>query len=223
MSILGLRRKIVQIWQWLVTTWRWLAEGKKVFLCLCVIAAAVAVPFFLSRSEVSIRSAGYVLQLLGMIFAIRGLLSIRAHFGQPPLWNLFLDWLKRFPKWRRSVAASVGVASSVMVGGKVRAEVWTPDNPDHPIEKRIEGIVRNQERLRDGQREHANSIDELENSYKEHKKDVAEQAKRMEDEIRLDLETLHTSDLITSIVGLVWLTVGITLSTMASELYRWLC
>lgn len=191
-------------------------------MCLLVIAAAVALGFCTWRSDISIRLAGYVLQLIGMIFAIRGLLSIRAHFGQTLLRKIFLNWLKRFPKWKRNVIAGVLSANLALVGMKARGEVWTPDNSDQPIEKRIEGIVKNLERIRTEQCEHANSIDELRQSHEEHKKTVAEQAKKMEDEIHSELESLHTSDLITSVIGLVWLTVGITMSTMAPELYQWL-
>ena len=72
------------------------------------------------------------------------------------------------------------------------------------------------------QHEHTNSIDELKQSHEEHKKKVAEQAKKIENEIHSELELLHTGDLITSVVGLVWLTVGITMSTMAPEIYQWL-
>ena len=49
-----------------------------------------------------------------------------------------------------------------------------------------------------------------------------EQAKKIENEIHSELELLHTGDLIPAVVVLVWLIVGITMSTMAPELYQWL-
>ena len=207
---------------WVLEIWRWLAEGEIVFMCLLVIASAIALVFCTWRSEVSIRLAGYVLQLIGMIFAIRGLLSIRAHFGQTLLRKIFLNWLKRFPKWKRNVVLELNSANIASAGMKSGAEVWTPDNSKQSVEKRIEGIVKNLERIRTVQHEHTNSIDELKQSHEEHKKKVAEQAKKIENEIHSELELLHTGDLITSVVGLVWLTVGITMSTMAPEIYQWL-
>lgn len=93
----------------------WLAEGKLVFIYLLVIAASIILGFVIWSSEVLIRSSGSVLQFIGMLFAIRGLLSIRA-----------------------------------------------------------------------------------------------------------ELESLHAGDLIKPILGLVWLTKGITISTMSPELYKWL-
>jgi len=207
---------------WVLEIWRWLAEGEIVFMCLLVIASAIALVFCTWRSEVSIRLAGYVLQLIGMIFAIRGLLSIRTHFGQTLLRKIFLNWLKRFPKWKRNVVLELNSANIASAGMKSGAEVWTPDNSKQSVEKRIEGIVKNLERIRTVQHEHTNSIDELKQSHEEHKKKVAEQAKKIENEIHSELELLHTGDLITSVVGLVWLTVGITMSTMTPEIYQWL-
>lgn len=141
MSILRLR-------QWVVEIWRWLAEGKLVFICLFVITAAAILGFVIWHSEDSIRSAGYALQLIGMIFAVRGLLRIRAHFGQPLLRKLLFDWFKRFPKWKRSVVIGVGVGHMALAGMKARVEVWRPDDPNKPIEQRIDGIIKNLERIR---------------------------------------------------------------------------
>jgi len=208
---------------WVLEIWRWLAEREIEFMCLLVIASAIALGFCTTwRNEVSIRSAGCLLQLIGMCFAIRGLLSIRTHFGQTLLRKIFLNWLKRFPKWKRNVVLELNSANIASAGMKSGAEVWTPDNSEQSVEKRIEGIVKNLERIRTVQHEHTNSIDELKQSHEEHKKKVAEQAKKIENEIHSELELLHTGDLITSVVGLVWLTVGITMSTMTPEIYQWL-
>jgi hypothetical protein len=51
------------------------------------------------------------------------------------------------------------------------------------------------------------------------KKVITEKTEQLESNIKSDLETLHTSDITTSLVGLIWLTVGITFSTLARELH----
>ena len=213
---------IKRLWQWIVRLQLWLAEAKVIFLCFLVILAAIFLGFVTWSSETSIRSAGYGLQIIGMIFAIRGLLSIRTHFDQPLLRTIFIYWLKRFPKWKQNVVIGVGAAEMKSMVGKARAEVWTPDNPEHPVEQRVEALVENLERVRKEQREHTECIDKLQDSHEKHKKEVAEQSKKIEEDIRSDLESLHTNDIVVSLVGLVWLTVGISLSTMAPELYLWL-
>jgi len=187
-----------------------------------VVLAPVLLGFVAWHSEESIRIAGYALQLVGMIFAIRGLLGVREHFGQPLLRHLFLKWIKRFPRWKRKVVIGAGTGLVSMAGMKARAEVWTPDNPEKTVEERIDSIIKNLDRIRDEQREHAQLIDKLKDSHEKHKKQVADESKKLKEDIQSDLESLHTSDLITSLVGLVWLTVGITMSTLAPELSKWL-
>lgn len=190
-------------------------------MCLFVIAASIALGFFAWRSEMSIRLAGYGLQLIGMIFAIRALTRIRAYFQQTLLRDLFFDWLKRFPRWKNAIIINATTAHLGIAGMKASVDDWSPDNPDQTVEKRLENLVKNLERLRNQQHQHAELVYELRNSHEQHKKNIAEQTKKMEDDIRAELESLHTSDFMTSVVGLVWLTVGITFSTMAPELYDW--
>ncbi|MCU7828250.1 MAG: hypothetical protein KZQ85_04220 [Candidatus Thiodiazotropha sp. (ex Myrtea sp. 'scaly one' KF741663)] len=211
-----------QLKLWIKSVWHWLVEAKLAFMCLLVITAAIMLGFVTWSSETSIRFAGYVLQFIGMLFAIRGLLSIRAHFGQPLLRELFINWLKRFPKWKRNVVIGAGTAHAGLAGMKARVEVWSPDDPSLPIEERIEKIINNLDKIRIEQGAHAKLIDDLKDSHEEHKKLIAEKTKKIEENIHDELESLHTSDLITSLVGLVWLTAGITMSTMSQELYKWL-
>ena len=192
------------------------------FMGLFVVLAAVLLGFVTWHSEASARIAGYVLQFIGMVFTIRGLLGVRAHFGQPLLRHLFVNWIKQFPKWKRNVVINADSEFLVMTGMKASAEVWTPDDPNKPTEQRIEAILKNLERIRNEQQEHTNWIAELKESHEEQKKQVAEQNKKLREDIHSDLESLHTSDLITSLVGLICLTVGITMSTFALEFSNFL-
>ncbi len=211
--------KLNRLKSWFVAFSHWIAEANPMIVCFLVILAALLLGLFTWSSEISIRASGYVLQLIGMVFAVRGLLSVRAHFGQPLLRVLLMNWFKRFPRWKRNVVVGVGTANLAVVGMKARAEVWTPDDPSKSIEERIAGLVKNLERIREGQRQHLNLIDDLSESQKEHKKETEKRNKEIEKDIRSDLEVLHTGDLIVSLVGLIWLTVGITLSTLAPEIY----
>jgi hypothetical protein len=102
---------------------------------LSIVVIAVFLGFVTWHSELSIKSAGYALQLFGMIFAIRGLLRIREHFGQPLLRQLFLNWFKRFPKWKKSIVVSPEPAHLTMTGGKAYLEVWSRDDPNKPPEE----------------------------------------------------------------------------------------
>lgn len=208
--------------RWLVECWWWFAEGKIVFVCIVVIGAAVAIGIYTFRSEASIRLTGYFLQLIGMVFAIRGLLCVRAHFGQPSLKQGLVDWLIKFPKWNHDHVVEADVKMGVLTGFKADVEVWATDQPDKSLKERLDDVVANQGWLRAQFREQRISVAVLENRHKEHEKETAQRDKEIEEELRNDLESLHTSDLLISLVGLVWVTVGITMSTMAPEIYQWL-
>ena len=208
--------------QWAIDVWRWLGEAELVFMGIFVGSAAALLGFLTWHSEQSIRVAGYALQLIGMVFAIRGLLSIREHFGQPLLRHLLLIWIKRFPKWKKSVVVAANSVHMTTVTSKARVEDWTPDYPEKPVHQRIDAIIKNLDRIRNEQQEHARLIDELKDSHEKHKKQFEKENKKIREDIRSDRESLHTSDLITSLMGLVWLTVGITMSTLAPEFSKWL-
>jgi hypothetical protein len=210
-----------------VTIWfrefrRWAAESEVAILCALVITWAMVLGFWSWHSEVSIRSAGYGLQLLGMILAMLGLLRIRAHFGHAPLRRLVIAWLTRFPKWKRGVVVSAPAAAVMFFSTRSRGEIWIPDNSELPCDKRIAGVVANQDRLRLQLSELWNSMEQLKTNQEDTKSRTAKDIKSMSDEIRSNLESLHTSDWAVSLVGLVWLAFGITLSTLAPELFRWL-
>jgi hypothetical protein len=208
--------------RWLKEFVQWLSEAKAVIMCILVTVAALVLGCVTWNSEVSVRSAGYALQLIGMIFAISGLLSIREYFGQPLLRENFFEWLKRFPKWKRSLILGAASGNYTLTGMNARVEVWSPDNDELPIEERVSRLVKNLETIRQEQREHFDNIDKLKQSHEEHKQEVAKNTKEIESNLRSDLESLHTNDLITSLVGLTWLTIGITMSTLAPEIHSWL-
>jgi len=189
---------------------------------LLIVLAAILLGCVTWEGEESIRVAGYALQFIGMVFAIRGLLGIREHFGQTLLRQLFLKWIKRFPKWKANIVVAANTAHMKTIVSKACVEEWTPDDPKRPVQQRIDGIIENLNRIRNDQQEHAKSIDELKASHEKHVKQVIEENRKMKENIQSDLESLHTSDLITSLVGLIWLTVGITMSTLAPEFSKWL-
>ncbi len=203
---------------WLKRTYAWLIEAQEFLVCTLVIISALIFSLYIFPSENSIRIAGYVLQLLGMIFAVLGVLSIRVHFGHPSLSSLVENWLKRFPKWRNNIVIEVGSAKLKLKGGRARIEVWTPDNPESPIEERVSSIVQNLDRIRDELKSNYFDINGLKDQLGSINNEQEEARNKLEEKINKDFESFHTKDVLKSLVGLVWLTVGITLSTLPCEI-----
>ena len=218
MGIPNLKRHL----NWLHAVLLWIAAARSVFMCLLVLIAAFMFAFYSWGSEVSVRVSGYFLEMLGVSLTAVGLLRIRSHFGQAPLRELFIGWLHRFPKWKRDVVIGVGAVSAGIAGMKARLEVWTPDKPDSPVDKRIEGILKNLQRLREAQAETENRLDALQQSHEDSRKAEAEARRNLESTLRADLESLHTDDIMMSLCGLVWLAFGLSMSTLSQEIVKWL-
>ena len=209
-------KRMKKIIEW----WNWFAEGKQVFMCLLVIVAALLLCMYTWKSETSIRVSGYCLQFIGMLFAIFGLLDIRKHLQQPLLRDLFINWIQRFPILKKRSPQNytsdrgVGFAGSVSVDG-----IWIKDNPDRSLEDRVSLLAENLEIIRKKQRQHDDLIAKLKGSHEEQVKEVKKQNQEIREEFQKNLETLHIGGWINSMVGLIWLTVGITLSTLSQEIY----
>ena len=128
---------IRQFQLWIKRLGLWLWEGKLIYMLLLVIANAVLWGIFTYQSEFSIRLTGYLLQLVGMFFAIRGLLGIRAHFGQPSLIELFFAWVKRAPKWKGSIKIDGKTSNANFSTTKAKVEIWSTDDPSLQTDERI--------------------------------------------------------------------------------------
>ncbi len=120
------------------------------------------------------------------------------------------------------VALWIGVSIAAKATGSAHLTAWTPDTQEGSLEQRVQAVVENLDRLRSAQSKQDTELRKLKDSHESHRKEVAENTERLEKTLRSDLESLHTADLLTSLVGLGWLTSGIFLSTLAPELYCWL-
>ncbi len=208
--------------EWFREIWYWLSEGKAIFLGFLVLAVALAMVFSVWKSEQSIRITGYILQLIGIAITLRGILSVREHFGQQPLRKIFLIWMKRFPRWKRKPIMGSGAVVANQPTVSASGIVWSPDDPEWELEKRVENILKNVDSLSKKQSELIRDVNSLKVGQDEQRKLFEDRTAQLERGIRSDLEILHTGDVLISLVGVLWMTAGISLSTLSKELSRWL-
>jgi hypothetical protein len=211
--------------------WRWLLCGPaswtkrtKIVVALGVIgivaaSAAAFCPWW--RTEFSIRLAGYLLQLVALAFAVSVLLRIRAHFFgkmlRKTLHVWFRSWWRQRP-WKRKAVVGGSEGQLAVTGCSARLEVWTRDNPEHSVEKRINAIINNLERLREADRKLCEGIDRLQDELDAYKKESRSEINDVESRIQRVRAAFHTGDWAGSFLGLLYLMVGVTFSTMAPEL-----
>ena len=106
-------------------------------------------------------------------------------------------------------------------GGSARLEVWTNVDPTAPVEKRIEGLTRNLDRLRERVTQLQAEMDKqrLQHSEALHQE---QQARAKGDEhLRTRLEAAETGGLHITFVGVIWLFLGVLLATLAQEISVW--
>lgn len=205
-----------RFFRWIKDFYCWVAEGKKVYVAIFVPICVFYPAIWLSPDY--IRWSGWMLQLLGMLLAINGLLKVRSYFISETLYELFVNWLNRFPTGKGKTFTQTG---NINLNLRVKAQqgLWSSDNVNLSIEERIERIIENINRIKEKQNKHANDIDDLKVSDEKIMKTVEEADKKVEESIESNLKSLHTDGFITSLAGLLWLTVGLTMSTMAQELF----
>lgn len=198
----------------------WLLEARLAILFCLFLLLAGLISFYTWPTEQSIRATGYMLQLLGMILAIRGVLKIREHFRHPTIKCMLVTWFKRIPKWRKS-GISIAPSMSVSITGMdAILEVWSHDKPGETLEKRLEAVLRNLNTLRETQRNHSGQISEIKKEHKKYIKAQNDEINNIKKELNTESEKVHTNDILVSLVGLVWLIFGITLSTFPSEILQ---
>lgn len=129
--------------------------------------------------------------------------------------------MSRFPRWRRRIVFGAGAGTLGVAGVSARGHVWSTVDPSAPIEVRLEAVVRNVERLDERLIQVQNEMDsELRKHSDELRKE--QQIRATDDEqIQLRLEAAQTGGLYITFIGVIWLFVGVLLSTISPEIARW--
>ena len=86
---------------WLKRLWLWFKELSHFWLSLVVLLPLISYAFLPTLEETRLRIAGLVLQLCGIGTVARGISQTRQLFGHPSIVESSLQWLRRFPSFRR--------------------------------------------------------------------------------------------------------------------------
>ncbi|MEH6517277.1 MAG: hypothetical protein V7742_11365 [Halioglobus sp.] len=203
---------------WIKRVWRWVLEGEAVIAGVLAITCALLFAFYPAATQTAINRSGYGLQILGMMLAIRGLLHIRSHFELPSLLSLFKDWGYGFPRWRRDLHLNAESTEINTKTGRAAITHWSPDDKSLPIADRLNEVVKNVERIRKSQIDEQERVDNLEQLHEAQMEELTNKAKQSEATIKSNLERLHSEGMLEALMGLILLTIGITLSTLSNEL-----
>ena len=196
----------------------WLTEPRVFWLTVAVLLAAVVVAFWPEMTEPRVRITGWALELFGLGTVAWGIRETRRQFGRSDILENFRAWWARRPKLRQQVVAGAAAfaAGRASVSGTGYASHGTPLNPT--LEDRVVALEANvrvaNERVGQVQRELHKEVVARDEAFSSERR-----TREKEDtKIKQKLESVETGGLYVSMMGVVWLAVGLTFSTIPNEL-----
>lgn len=207
---------------WLKALFHWLAEPDLVWMALLVVVLAVLIAFRPGVSEIHVRLTGLVLQLLGLSTVVYGIRETRKLFGRPSFRQLLREWLSRFPRWRRDAFIYAGTGAMTLTGGSATARGWHKVDPTAPIETQLDALTRNVEQMNERLIQMQKDGD---SELRKHSESLRQERQFREDgDARLHkrLEAAETGGLHISFIGVIWIFLGLILSTVSPEIAQWM-
>lgn len=196
----------------------WLAEPKRFWLTLAVLLVATYIALSPPTEEARVRRVGWILEIFGVGTVMWDLRSRRVQFGKPSMVVWAKGWLRRFPSIRSRVVTSAaigagGIGSSTAFG---RASVLP--GKDASLQQRVEFL---ENALAAAERRIDEVEMELQAEVRNRKAEFAKEKVERQAEserLRVALASAQTAELHTLTMGIVWLSWGLTLSTLPQEL-----
>lgn len=193
-------------------------EPRHFWLCASVCAAAIAVVLSQGGAEPAVRLVGLVLQLLGIVTVVWGIVETREFFGMQSPLKLLVQWLSRFPLRRRTIAVAVGEAVEANDALSVRGHKSWPIDPTAPLEQRVSALERNlplvQERISNFQTE----LDRTAQALNDQLRFEQQHRLALSHELQNQLKTYGTGGLHISAIGAAWVFLGTVFGTASIEI-----
>jgi hypothetical protein len=210
--------RLVTLTRFVQSVGRWLAAASLLWLLVAVLAAALFAAFWPAPSEQNVRVAGWVLELCGLFTVAWGLRETRRHFERPSLSSIALEWWNRRPRIRSKVVTATAAISlgAAMTSG--RGYGWHGTSANATVEDRVLALEAN---VKDINERVNTALRELDQEVRVRSEDIKIERSKRETaiaEVHRKLETAETGGLHISAVGVVWLAVGLTMSTIPVEL-----
>lgn len=208
---------------WLNALFHWFFKELRLeLIALSVVCIAVFIAFCTGASEPKIRLTGLILQWLGLLTVVDGIQKTRKLFGCPSLLQLLREKVARFPRWRRDAFVHVGTGAMIASCGSATAHVWSNIDPAAPIEERVNALTRNVERMNERIIHIQKENDAELRKHTESLRQEQESRKEGDDQLNMRLEAAETGGLHISFIGVIWIFLGLILSTVSPEIAQWM-
>jgi hypothetical protein len=207
---------------WLKALFHWcLAEFRLVWLALLVLGAAGFITFRTGGNEILIRYTGLALQWLGLLTVVDGIRKTRKLFGRPGPLQLLREKASRFPRWRRDAFIYAGTGAMTISGGSATARGWHKVDPAAPIQEQVDALTRNVENMNERLIHIQKESDAELRKHSESLRQEQQVREKGDNKLRQLMEAAETGGLDISLIGLIFLFIGLLLSTASPEISQW--
>ena len=205
---------------WLRRVASWLAEAKLLWVATGIPIAFLLPVLFLQLTEPQTRLVGLLLQLLGLSTVLHGISQTSRLFNLPPPAAVASNWLKSFPRFRMegAIGRMIGQVGELNLAGRVEARHQAGANAT--LEDRVRVLESNfgllDQRVYDVQ----GLIDET--NRRSNEALATERHAREHDfrDLSEKLTLTETGGLYISLMGLIWLMLGLIITTASLEISR---
>jgi len=207
---------------WLKRLWAWAKEKEALLFWFNIVMLILLLYAFMPpSSETRLRFVGLIFQICGVLIAAWGLLDIRKLFELPTIRQITREWFRRFPPFRpksKHVTVEMGTGHYSLTG--YAPDIWIGAGPTASIEQRLSVLEDNLQRVNQKTVDIQNQLNSEVRAHKEALAQASRSLKQTAEDIHHKLELTETSGLQLSFVGLVWLGVGLIISTIPNEIIR---
>jgi hypothetical protein len=206
---------------WFKRLQSWILKAKFLWLTIIVLIICVWIALFPEVAECRIRLAGLILQMFGIFTVFKGMIDLRKTFNQPSLSSIATRWLRSFPKFRppkTTMHLTVQSAKHALTASLVRPKHRAGLNAT--VEDRIrvlESSIDTLELRVDNLQQQIDQVNREGNQGLVTERDIRE---RDIAELKESLETVETGGVFLSLIGLLWLSIGLIMSTASVEISR---
>ena len=206
---------------WLKSILRWLGEWRLFCLGFLVVAAPAVFIVFVGAGEAAFRYTGMGLQLLGIGTVAWGIHTTRKEFGHPSIFAAWRKRLDRFPPFGgRVVTGSAHITLSTMTAsGRGYSSEVAGANPT--IDARVQALEENLKLVNDRVSQTQNEMDQEFRKQCDALKQEQQVRSDEDQHIRAKMESTETGGLHISAMGALWLSIGVIMSAIPSELAVW--
>jgi hypothetical protein len=199
-------------------------EKWRVWVPFVCVAAATLLGYLISGEvELRIRYFGLGFELAGIVTVALGLEERRKLFERPRLlqgvWDRVKHWVSIWWKPQTRVI-EIRTGDTVMVGLTGKLSVWRGISSEAPLQERVAALEVNLTTLKDEQGDISKRLQEEERKRDEAVTSERRAREEFDQQLNRRLQELGAGNLHLEWLGVIWLLIGVILTTTSSELAK---